>query len=139
MSRVAGRSPEHEDATLWLPFQIGTFLASLIVVFLSALLVATAGLRIAGRRRLACWLLMVVPAFLSGAALVDLTRGISALGAAAYQSDKKQLLFSVVFLFVTLPAVLFPRRQLFFWAPWMIGALVCGALVYLAFFWKVFS
>ena len=84
-------------------------------------------------------MLMLFPAFLCGAALLDLSRGIAYLGAGAYRSDQKQLLFSIVFLALTVLGVFFPQRRLLFWASWAINALVCAALVYLAFFWKVFS
>ena len=114
-------------------------MASPIAVFSAALLVAAAVLQLIERRRLACWLLVLLPVSLCGAATRDLSRGITHLGAAAYQNDRKQLLFSVLILALASLAALLPQRRLLFWASWVVNALVCGALVYLVFFWHVFS
>ena len=99
----------------------------------------TAALQLMGRRRLSCWLLLLFPTILCVAALADLARGSARIGLAAFESDEKQLAILLCFLAVSGIAAFRPGWRWLFWAAWVLNALVCGVLIYLAFFWKVFS
>jgi len=114
-------------------------MASVFVIAAIALLVAAAGLQIAHKPKLAGWLLVVFPAFLCVAALADLAHGARVLGEASYESDLKQLGYCLILVFVTVLAAFQPRQRWLFWAAWLMNAAICAVLVYLAFFWKVFS
>jgi hypothetical protein len=111
------------------------FIASLVIV----LLIGTAILQLTGRRRLSCWLLGLIPASLCAACLVDIGHGAAKIGESAYQGDEKQLLYCLCFLLLSVVAALRPHWRWLFWIAWAFNALICGVLVYLAFFWKVFS
>ncbi len=113
----------------------GHFVACIVV----ALLVGTAALQLTGRRRLSCWLLALFPATLCVACILDILRGAAKIGESAFESDRKQLVYCLVFLAISVFAALRPQWKSLFWLAWVFGALVCGILVYLAFFWKVFS
>jgi hypothetical protein len=104
-----------------------------------ALLLAAAGLQIRGRRRLSCWLLVVFPGFLCLAYLRDLSLGPARLGAAAYVSDQKQLVVALAMVAVSIFAAFRAEWRWLFWIEWCLNAIVCGMLIYLVFFWKVFS
>ena len=114
-------------------------MASLVVPFVIALLIAIAVMHATGRRAFACWLLVIFPAALCGACLVDLARGPAQLGEAAFKSDQKQLLYCLALLAMNLLAALRAKSSWLFWVSWLLDAAVCGILVYLVFFWKVFS
>ena len=90
-------------------------------------------------RRLGCWLLVIFPSALCAALLRDLAKGAQKLGEASYRSDFKTLLPLVGFLSVTLFAALRPRWGWVFWIAWTLSALVCSLIVFLTYFWKVFS
>lgn len=104
-----------------------------------ALLVAAAGLQFMHKPRLAGWLLVVIPACLCVAALAELAHGARVLGEASYESDLKQLGYCLILLFVTVLAAFQPRQRWLFWVAWLLNAAIGAVLVYLAFFWKVFS
>jgi hypothetical protein len=114
---------------------MGHFVAFVVV----GLLVATAALQLTGRPRLSCWLLALFPACLCAGCLVDLVHGAAQIGASAYRSDRKQLISCLIFLAISLFAALRSQWRWLFWLAWVLNALICGILVYLAFFWKVFS
>ena len=114
-------------------------MATVIVPLLIVLLIAAVVLHLTGRRSLACWLVVIFPASLCVVALFDLSRGPTQLGLGAYQSDQKQLAYCLGILAPNLIAALRPKWWWLFWASWTLNAVVCGMLVYLAFFWKVFS
>jgi len=109
---------------------------SLVVV---GLLIAAAALQLTGRRRLSCWLLALFPASLCVGCMVDLAHGAAQMGAGAYQSDLKQLIPCLVLLAIGVFAALRTQWRWLFWLAWVLNAFICGILVYLAFFWKVFS
>jgi len=114
-------------------------MAHFIAVLVIVLLVGTAIFQLTGRRGLSCWLLAIFPASLCAGCLIDLARGAAKIGEGAYESDKKQLLYCLCFLLLTVAAALRPQWKWLFWIAWAFNALVGGVLVYLAFFWKVFS
>jgi predicted DNA repair protein MutK len=104
-----------------------------------AFLVAVAILHLKGRRVIGAWLLAFLPVLLCGVGVVDISRGAVQLGEGAFESDVKQLAFSVVLLVLSLIAALCPKWPWLFWLVWAVNGAVCGILVYLVFFWKVFS
>lgn len=112
--------------------------SSIIPVVVLPVIVA-AVLHITGKRAVGCWLLAIFPASACAAALYDLSLGSTRIGLAAFESDQKQLVFCVLLLALTLFAALRPRWPWLFWIAWMPNLCVCAVLVYLAFFWKVFS
>jgi hypothetical protein len=114
-------------------------MASLLTSALVALLLGAAVLHLAGQRALGCWLLVLFPALISAVDLADLAHGTAKLGTSAAQGDEKLLAILIAFLAVSVVAALKPGWKWLFWAVWALNALVCGAMVYLAFFWKVFS
>jgi hypothetical protein len=112
--------------------------AELAVIAVVILLVA-AGFRLAGKARLSCWLLVVFPAFLCLAYVRDLILGPVRLGASAYQSDQMQLLVALGMVAVSVFAAFRPQWRWLFWLEWFLNGIVCGMLIYLVFFWKIFS
>jgi hypothetical protein len=114
-------------------------MASALAVVAVGLLILAAALEFTKKRKVSGWLLVPLPAFMCAAALVDLSRGEQKIGAAAFESDLKQLVFIVFLLLLCLLATLHPRWRWLFWLAWAFNAMFCGVLVYLAFFWKVFS
>ena len=81
-------------------------MASLFVPLVIALLIAIAVMHATGRRVFACWLLVIFPAALCGACLIDLARGPVQLGEAAFKSDQKQLLYCLALLALGILAAL---------------------------------
>jgi hypothetical protein len=114
-------------------------MASLMVLISIVLLVASAAFQLAGKRRLACRLQVLFPAFLCVADLLDLTGGVRVLGTAGVESDEKQLVYYLVLLALSIIAAIRIQWRWLYWSAWVFNALVCALLVYLAFFWKVFS
>lgn len=114
---------------------MGALLALLVIV----LLLAAAAMQLRGRRRTACWLLAVFPGFACIAYLRDLVQGAERIGLATYQSDRKQFAAAFVLLAISVVAALRPQWRWLFWLEWIFNAVACGILVYLVFFWKVFS
>lgn len=114
-------------------------MGALLALFVIALLLAAAALHLRGRRTLGCWLLAVFPAFACVAYLRDLLQGAQRLGLAAYQSDRKQLGAALALLAISVFAAVRPQWRWLFWLEWTFNAIACGVLVYLVFFWKVFS
>ena len=114
-------------------------MASVLTIFATVLLVTAAVLEFTRKRTLSGWLLVPFPAAMCAAGLLDLSRGVARIGRAAYESDLKQLAYIFFLLLVTVFAALRPNARWLFWLAWTFSALVCGALVYLAFFWHVFS
>jgi hypothetical protein len=113
--------------------------AVLFCWFAVVLLLVCAVLFFTRLRKLGCWLLVIFPAALCAALLRDLAKGAQKLGEASYQSDLKTLLPLVGFLAITLFAALRPRWGWVFWIAWILNALVCALVVFLTYFWKVFS
>ncbi len=114
-------------------------MGALLAIFVVMILLVAAGLQLAARRRSACWLLAVFPAFACLAYLRDLSLGPQRTGLAAYQSDQKQLGAAFLLFAISVFAALRPQWRWLFWIEWIFNAIACGILVYLAFFWKVFS
>ena len=103
------------------------------------LLVACAVLEFTRWRILGTWLLVLFPAALCSALLVDLAHGVRKLGQAGYNDDLRTLPFLLGFLAIAVLAALRPTWRWVFWIVWVIGALFCSIAVYLTFFWHVFS
>ena len=106
---------------------------------LLAVLLIAAALQLRSQRRVSCWLLAVFPAFACIGYLRDLAQGVQRIGLAAYRNDQKQFGAAFVFLAFSVVAALRPQWRWLFWLEWIFNAIACGVLVYLVFFWKVFS
>lgn len=117
---------------------MSTSMAHVLVAIAVVLVVAAAVLEFTSKRRLSGWLLVPLPALMCGGGLLDFSRGAEKIGRAAFESDLKQLAY-LFFLLLSVFAALRPNARWLFWTAWALSALVCGALVYLAFFWHVFS
>jgi hypothetical protein len=114
-------------------------MATVLTVFAVVLLVAAAVLEFTRKRRLAGWLLVTFPALMCGAGLLDISGGVERIGRAAFESDLKQLAYISFLFLLCVFAALRPNWGWLFWTAWAFSALVCGVLVYLAFFWHVFG
>jgi hypothetical protein len=112
---------------------------TLLVCVAITILLAAAALQLAGRPRLGCWLLVVFPGFLSLAYVRDLMLGAQRIGLAVYESDKKQVLVALCMTAVSVFAAFRSEWRWLFWLEWFLNGMVCGMLVYLVFFWKVFQ
>jgi hypothetical protein len=113
--------------------------AALFCWFTILLLIACAALTFTRRRALSSWLLVMFPAAFCFALLFDISHGVAKLGLASYHSDLRALPYVLAFLAVTLLGALRPNWRWLFWLIWLFSALLCGVIVYLTFFWKVFS
>ncbi|HEX4283751.1 MAG TPA: hypothetical protein VHZ28_01580 [Terracidiphilus sp.] len=114
-------------------------MGALLAVFVVVLLLAAAALHLRGLWRVACWLLAVFPGFACVAYLHDLAQGPARIGLAAYQGDRKQLGAAFLLLVFSVVVALRPQWRWLFWIEWAFNAIACGVLIYLVFFWKVFS
>ena len=114
-------------------------MAVLFCWFAVVLVLGSAILHFTRLRTLACWLLALLPACLCVGLLIDLAKGAQKLGQASYQSDLKTLLPIIGFLAVAVFAAAKPRWGWLFWITWVLGALICAVVVFLTYFWKVFS
>ncbi len=112
---------------------------SLFCWFAIVLLVACAVLEFTRWRVIGTWLLVLFPAALCLALLLDIAHGVGKLGQAAYNTDLRTLPFLLGFLAVSVLAALRPGWRWLFWIEWLIGAVLCSVAVYLTFFWHVFS
>jgi len=113
--------------------------AVLFCWFAVVLVLASAVLHFTRLRTLACWLLALLPALLCVGLLMDLAKGAQKLGQASYQSDLKTLLPLTGFLALAVFAAVKPKWGWIFWIAWVLGSLVCAVVVFLTYFWKVFS
>jgi hypothetical protein len=111
----------------------------LFVIGFVVLLIAAAALHVVGRRSVGCWLLVIFPTIACVVALAELAGGSQRIGQNAYTSDEKQLGFISIVLVLGLLAAVRPRWPWLFWIVWVLNGTACAALVYLAFFWKVFN
>ena len=114
-------------------------MASLIAIGSVLILLTAVVLQFTARKRLGGWLLVVLPVSLCIAGLADVAHGARYLGEGAYESDLKELAYALVLLLVTILAAFDRWARWLFWVAWVLNAAVSGVLVYLAFFWKVFS
>lgn len=114
-------------------------MAVLFCWFAILLLVVCAVLFFTSLRKLGCWLMVVFPAALCAALLKDLTKGARKMGEASYHSDLMVLLPLFALLVITVLAALRPRWGWVFWIAWILNALVCALIVFLTYFWKIFS
>jgi len=111
-----------------------------VFCWFAVLLVTTcAVLRFIRRKTTACWLLVVFPSALCVGLFLDLAHGAQRLGQASYSSDLRTLPYVLGFLVVALIAALRPRWAWLFWIGWVFSALICAVVVFLTYFWKVFS
>jgi hypothetical protein len=109
---------------------------SIIVI---ALLLAAAALQLTGRPRFSCWLLVIFPGFLCFAYLRELHQGPQRLGLSAYLSDQKQFGVALCMLAFSIFVAFRTSWRWLFWLEWILNGIACGMLVYLVFFWRVFS
>ena len=107
--------------------------SSVILVF------ACAVLHITRRKKLACWLLAVFPAALCLGLAFDLAHGAAKLGQAGYSSDVSTLPYLLAFLVITLVAAFRQQSRWIFWIAWVFSAFISAVVVFLTYFWKVFS
>jgi hypothetical protein len=117
----------------------GVGLTSFTVTAVIVLILAAAALHAAGKRIAGCWLLVLLPASLCGWILHDLSLGAKRLGEAAVEGDRHALAFLLFWLSLSLIAALRPSWRWLFWIAWTLDAFVCGILIYMVFFWKVFG
>jgi hypothetical protein len=95
-------------------------------------------LRLTAKKPHAAWVLAVgtLPAVvLIG---IELSQPHARIGAAAVQSDLKQLAFELTILALALLS-LWRFAWFCFWLGWALNLYLIGVFVYLAFFWHVFS
>jgi hypothetical protein len=114
-------------------------MGALLVILVVALLLLAAGLQLGAQRRWSCWLLSIFPAFACIAYIHDLVQGSRRIGPAAYQSDRRQLIYALAFLAFSIFTAWRSQWRWLFWIEWIFHAIACGVLVYLVFFWKVFN
>ena len=114
-------------------------MAVLFCWFAIVVVVASGALHFTRLRKLACWLLALFPASLCVGLFMDLVKGRQKLGEAAFHSDLRTLLPLAGFLAVTVFAALRPKWGWIFWIAWVLGALIAAIIVFLTYFWKVFS
>jgi hypothetical protein len=114
---------------------MGAALAILVI----ALLLAAAALQLLGKLRSSCWLLVIFPGFLCLAYLRELIQGPQRIGLATYVSDQKQIVAALGMLAFSVFVAFRTRWRWLFWLEWILNGIACGMLVYLVFFWKVFS
>jgi hypothetical protein len=103
------------------------------------LLIATAVLQFTRKFAIGCWLLVFFALALCAGLLFDLSHGVRNLGEASYHSDLNALVPIFGFLGLTIFAALRSNWRWLFWITWLVSAGICGIVVYLTFFWKVFS
>jgi hypothetical protein len=113
--------------------------AVLFCWFAIALVLGSAILHFTRLRTLACWLLALLPASLCVGLFIDLAKGAQNVGQASYQSDLKTLVPLAGFLAISVFAAIKPKWRWVFWIAWVLDALVCAVVVFLTYFWKVFS
>lgn len=103
------------------------------------LLVACAVLQFTSRRALGCRLLVLFPGSICFTLLLDISHGVQGLGQASYHSELHALPYPFAFLVVAILAAFRPNWRWLFWSIWLISAAIVAVMVYLTFFWKVFS
>ena len=111
---------------------------SFLVIAGVVLLLIAAVVQLMGRRRTSALLLCILPGYAVILALIDVAKGPIKLGG-SYESDQIELLVLAALLALTLAAVWLSRHRWLFWLAWVANAVVCGALVYLAFIWHPFG
>jgi hypothetical protein len=114
-------------------------MAAVLTFAAMVFLVAAAVLEFTRKRGIGGWLLVPFPALMCSAGLIDLSRGVEKIGRAAFESDLKQLAYLFFLFLLCVFAALRPNARWLFWTAWAFSALVCSALLYLVFFWHVFS
>ncbi len=114
-------------------------MAVLFCWFAIALLFVSAALFFTPLRKLGCWLMALFPAALCAALFKELVKGSAKIGEATYHSDLIVLLPLLAFLAITILAAVRPRWGWVFWIGWVLNAMVCALIVFLTYFWKVFS
>lgn len=114
-------------------------MASFLVVVSASVLLIAAILQFAGKRALSCWLLVPFPVIACFRAIAKLSHGSRELGESTFEGDLTLLVYLAAPLLLSLLAALRPNWQWMFWIAWVLNALVCAFVVFIAFFWKVFS
>jgi hypothetical protein len=114
-------------------------MAVLFCWFAVFLLVVCAVLFFTPLRKLGCWLMAIFPAALCAGLIKELAKGAKSVGEASYRSDLMVLVPLLGFIAIAVFAALRPRWGWLFWIGWLLNALVCALIVFLTYFWKVFS
>lgn len=112
---------------------------SLFATALVALWAASALLWFTRGRAIAGWLLTFLPASFVFLSVAEILKGKASLGRGTFETDERQLWFSLATLAVCVLSAVKWRWRWSFWAIWICTGLVCAVIVYLTFFWKVFS
>jgi uncharacterized transporter YbjL len=110
----------------------------LIVISIVVLVIVAAVLHAAGKRRMGCWMLVLVSVTCCVGILQNLSLGVRRLGQGTIDNDHNQLAFCLFLLAVGLLAAFRPRLHWLFWVAWLLNAFICSILLYMIFFWKVF-
>lgn len=103
------------------------------------LVIGTGILHFTRMRKLACQLLVLLPVSLCIGLLLDLAKGRQKLGEGGYHSDLQTLFPLIGFLAVAVFSALHPKWGWAFWIAWTLSFIVCAVIVFLTYFWKVFS
>ena len=114
-------------------------MAVLFCWFSVVLLIVCALLFFTPFRKIGCWLMAIFPAALCADFLKELAKGSSRSGEMAFHGEIGALLVLLAFLIITVLAALRPRWGWLFWIAWILNSLICALIVFLTYFWKVFS
>ncbi len=114
-------------------------MSSVLLLIWILVLVAAPILRAVHRTAQSGWLLTVLPAAASLASLEELARGAAAVGEGTFESAEKQLGFFLLLLFVTVLAAFRAQTHWLFWVAWLMNAVVCVLVLWMALFWRVFA
>jgi hypothetical protein len=118
---------------------MATQTACIFAIALVALWAAAAVLWFTRGRVIAGWLLTLLPASFCLSYMSELLKGEAALGRGTFGTDERQFLCGLVALVLTVSSAVKWRWRWLFWIVWICNGLVCAVVVYLVFFWKVFS
>jgi hypothetical protein len=113
--------------------------ASLLAIACIALWLASAILRLTQGRVVAGWPLTFLPASMCVSSVLALSQGKAALGRAGFETDLRVLLYCLAALGLSVFSAIQWKLRWLFWTIWVCSGLFCALIVYLVFFWKVFS
>lgn len=114
-------------------------MAPLVLAIVIVFTIVAAAFHAIGYRVPGCWLLVLSAASLCIGIIRDLCLGVRQIGQAAIDDDHNHLMFCLVLLVLSLLATLRTNWLWFFWIVLTLNTMVCAVLLYIVFFWKVFS